>query len=419
MGINLLPRLSARLIQALFLAIPLVFPPSSQAEETAPPKTNPMIIGSGSVSGLYFPAAGAICREVNLHVHTTAANNPHCAVEPTEGSVDNIHSLQNGTIQLGIAQSDVVANAWNGTSPFTTNLNQLRSVIALYSEVVTIVVRSDIKNINELQGRTISIGSKGSGSRGTANDILATCNLNPKLLDENQELTPEKAVSALRSKTIDAYFVVIGHPNENLWNALSTADTRILPLSSECQERLVTTHPYFVKTTIPAGLYPKITDNIPSIAVQATLVTTSDMNEDAIYQVTRGIVEKLYRFSRLDPDFKIPDPRSLFEGLVAPLHIGAFKYFQEMRLFEIKAGRPDPKELLKSVPVLEGEPTSHWQLDPAAPLHLASIEVGYVHQTDPIHGLVLSHPQAAITSAGGAIHWLVASERPLATNKMR
>lgn len=412
MGINLLPRQSARFIQALLLAILLSFPFSSHAEDLASSKTNAMIIGTGDISGLYFPAAGAICREINLHVKTAAANNPHCVVEPTEGSVDNIQSLQNGTIQLGIAQSDVVANAWNGTAPFAAKLNQLRSILALYSEIATIVVRSDIKDFKELQGRPISIGSKGSGSRRTTNDILATCNMTPKVLEENQELSPEKAVSALRNKAIDAYFVVIGHPNENLWNALTTTDTRILPLPNDCQERLINKYPYFVKTTIPAGLYPKTTEKIPSIAVQATLVTTADMSEEAIYQVTRGIVEKLYRFGRLDPDFLIPDPRSMFEGLVAPLHIGAFKYFQEMRLLEIKAGRSDPKPLLKSIPVLEGESLTQWQLDPTAPLSLASIDIGYVQQADPIHGLILSHPQAAITRSGGAIHWLVASERP-------
>ncbi|HIJ83801.1 MAG TPA: TAXI family TRAP transporter solute-binding subunit, partial [Magnetococcales bacterium] len=315
----------------LWMVCTLGFPLWAWGAEATPKKIERLIVGAGSVSGVYFPAAGAVCRDVNQYFNKSVAGTVHCAVEPTEGSVENVHLLQDGDIQFGIVQSDVISNAWNGLPPFDAKRDKLRSVVALYNESLTVVTRGDsgIKEWGDLQGKKISIGQKGSGSRRTATELIQLCNVAPKVLDEDKELTADGATVALRNKEIDAYFFVVGHPNENVWNALANANAHVLKLPQECLERAARKYPYYVRTNIPGGLYPSLPQAVPSLAVKATLMTTTDMDENTAYQFTRTIVEKLYRFSRLDPDFLIPDPRSLFEGLVVPLHLGAFKYFQE------------------------------------------------------------------------------------------
>ncbi|MBF0145811.1 MAG: TAXI family TRAP transporter solute-binding subunit [Magnetococcales bacterium] len=383
--------------------------------ETNPGKIERLVVGAGGVSGIYFPAAGAICRDANQYFNK-AGGRVHCAVEPTEGSVENLQLLRDGDVQLGIVQSDVISDAWNGRPPFDAKLDRLRSVVSLYSESLTVVVRGDagIKEWEDLQGKKVSIGPKGSGSRRTAMGLMRVCGITPQVLEEDRELSPDGATRALRDKEIDAYFFVVGHPNENIWNMLATANARVLTLPEACRERFVREYPYFVKTTIPAGLYPNLAVEVPSVAVKATLMTTIELDEETVYQFARTIVEKLYRFSRLDPDFLIPDPRSLFEGLVVPLHLGAFKYFQEMRIIEVKAGRADPGKDVFMVP--ESVPVSHWKMGYNAPLQLAKLGVGYVRDDDPINGLALHLPLAAATTIGGAVHWMVTGEENLGRN---
>lgn len=394
------------LLMGVFL---FCFPLFAWSADTSPKKIERMIVGAGSVSGVYFPAAGAICRDVNLVFNRSLAGSIHCAVEPTQGSVENVQLLLDGDIQFGVVQSDVISNAWKGLPPFEAKNGKLRSLVSLYSETLTIVTRGDsgIREWGDFQGKTISIGQKGSGSRRTATELMKSCGVSAKVVDENQEMTPDSAAAALRNKEIDAYFFVVGHPNENIWNTMSTAGNRIIKIPESCSNKIVREFPYYVKSTIPGGLYPNLSEDVPSLAVKATLATTTDMDEETAYQFTRTIVEKLYRFSRLNPDFMVPDPRSLFEGLVAPLHIGAFKYFQEIRVIEVKAGRPDPGKEWSLGPALEGDSASHWKLGYDAPIHLAKLGVGFVRDNDPVSGLVLNQPLAAATTMGGAIHWLV------------
>ncbi|MEO5329171.1 MAG: TAXI family TRAP transporter solute-binding subunit [Magnetococcus sp. THC-1_WYH] len=374
-------------------------------------KPEPLIMGAGNVSGLYFPTVGAICRDLNQFSKKSATNTLHCAVEPSDGSVDNIQLLGDGAIQFGMAQSDVIANAWQGLPPFGAKHGKLRSLVSLFSETLTIMVRADSgsKEWEDLQGKTISIGKKDSETRQTAIALFKECDLAPKRLDEEKELSPDGALAALGNKEIDAFVLVSGHPNETLWNAVTTAKGRILHVPEACLERVTRKYPHYVKTSIPGGIYPGLSEEIPALGVKATLLTTTDMDEETAYQVTRVIIEKVYRFKRLDPDFVIPDPRSLFEGLVAPLHLGAFKYFQEMRVIEVKSGRPDPASQMKAVPTLEGEPTSHWKLEYKAPLHLAQLGVNTIRDDDPITGVSSIQPFAAGTTPGGTGYWIVSN----------
>lgn len=395
--------------RALLVLITLSIPQWVWGEGVNGNQSDRMIIGAGSVSSLYFPAAGAICLEANQFFKKSATNSIRCAVEPSTGSVENIQRLRDSDIQFGMAQSDVIYHAWQGLPPFDSKQGKLRSLVSLFSETLTIVIRADssFKEWGDLRGKKISIGKKDSGTRQTATELLEECDIAPKLLDEEKELSPDNALAALGNKEIDAFILVSGHPNETVWNAVTAAKGRILHLPEGCLELITRKYPHYVKTSIPGGLYPNLTAEVPALGVKATLLTTTDMDEVTAYQLTRVIVEKLYHFKRLDPDFIIPDPRSLFEGLIAPLHLGAFKYFQEMRVIEVKSGRPDPGSPMKAVPTLEGESTSHWKLGYKAPLQLAQLSVGTNRDDDPVTGVVPTQPLAAVTTLGGAAYWIV------------
>ena len=375
-------------------------------------RTVALTIGTGSIGGVYFPTGGAICLNVNRILSKIEPQQPHCSVEPTVGSVYNISQLAGGELQLGIAQSDVVSKAWTGKSPFETPVKDLRSIISLYTETITLVARQDagIKTLTDLKGKRINLGKRGSGTERTAQEIFGACGLGANDLAAVHNMGAERAAEALRTNNIDAFLYVVGHPNETIWNLSSNTKINFVELSGRCLDTMVVSNPYYVKALVPGELYQGDAVAVPTLGVKATLMTTADLPEELIYHVTRAVVEKLYRFRRLHPDFNSPNPKSLFEGLVAPLHLGAFRYFQEMRVLEFKNGSDDPGTI---TPELVMQPSGQRQtlkLGRDGPFYLSKQAVAISRPDDQSEGVMLRSTVAAAASSGGVIFWLVTED---------
>ncbi len=324
-------------------------------KNSAEPKKNQqgalsVTIASGNIDGIYYPTAGAICLALKKTYNEEGIQQIHCNVEPSEGSVNNLTELLNQEVELGIAQSDTVRKAWEGSLPFQTASKQLRSVLSLYSETLTIISlkKTGINTLADLKGKRINLGIPGSSSEQTSHELLTACGFKPNDTTLTT-LSQSDAAQALKKNEIDAYLNIVGHPNESVWNLASTEAISILPLTDACLQSVLAKSRLYVKAIIPANIYPGIDTDIESLGVKATLMTTADADEGLIYTTTKAIIEKLYRFKRIHPDFAIPNPKTLFEGLIAPLHLGAFRYFQELRLLEFKNSGTD---IMSSLPNL-------------------------------------------------------------------
>ena len=125
-------------------------------------------IGTGGVTGVYYPTGGAICRLVNKG---RKDHGIRCSVESTGGSVYNINTIRAGELEFGVAQSDWQYHAYNGSSQFESDgpFEDLRAVFSVHPEPFTVVARADsgIKNFDDMKGKRVNIGNPGSGQRGT------------------------------------------------------------------------------------------------------------------------------------------------------------------------------------------------------------------------------------------------------------
>ncbi|MEE4317206.1 MAG: TAXI family TRAP transporter solute-binding subunit, partial [Erythrobacter sp.] len=130
-------------------------------------------IGTGGVTGVYYPAGGAICRLVN---RDRAEHGIRCGVESTGGSIFNLNAIRSGELEFGVAQSDWHFHAYNGSSRFEENgaFEGLRAVFSLHPEPFTVVARADagITNFEDLKGKRVNIGNPGSGQRGTMEVLM-------------------------------------------------------------------------------------------------------------------------------------------------------------------------------------------------------------------------------------------------------
>ncbi len=289
-------------------------------------------IGTGSVTGTYYPTGGAVCRLVNKYKKETKIR---CSVESTGGSVYNINTIKNGELDFGIAQSDVVYQASNGQKKFEGKpVKKLRSVMAIYPELFTLVTRKEagINGITDIKGKRINLGNPGSGNEATALGMFKALGMSKADLSFAGVLKAGEAPDALRDNKIDGYFYMVGHPTANIKDASNSVDIQITPIKGEKIDAYVKANPYFAQADVPAGLYKGVDKPVPTFGVKAVLVTSTDVSDKAVYTLVKAILENFDAFKKLHPAYANITKKSLLDGLSAPQHEGAKKYFKEAGL---------------------------------------------------------------------------------------
>lgn len=289
-------------------------------------------IGTGGVTGTYYPTGGAICRLVNQYKKETKIR---CSVESTDGSVYNINTIKNGELDFGIVQSDVLYQAAKGEGSFKKGaISKLKSVMAIYPELLTLVTRKDanINNLLDIKGKRINLGNPGSGNEATALTLLEASGIKKDDLAFAGKLKASEMPDSLRDNKIDGYFYMVGHPTANIKDASNSIDVKITPIEGPTVDSLVKKYPYFAKADVPGALYKGNDAPIPTFGVKAVLVTSDDVSINAVYTVVKAILENFDDFKKLHPAYRNITKKSLLDGLSAPLHEGAKRYFQEAGL---------------------------------------------------------------------------------------
>ncbi|HUH39913.1 MAG TPA: TAXI family TRAP transporter solute-binding subunit [Castellaniella sp.] len=288
-------------------------------------------IGTGGVTGVYYAAGGAICRLVNKD---RASHGLRCSVESTGGSVFNVNTIKAGELDLGVVQSDVGYNAYNGQGQFKDagKFDKLRSVFSIHPEPFTVVANKDsnIKSFDDFKGKRFNVGNPGSGTRASMEMLLAAMGRDLGFFSLASELKPDEHGSALCDGKIDGFFYGVGHPSANIQDPTTTCGAQLVSLTGPVVDGLVAKYPYYAKVAIPGGLYPNNPQETPTYGVLATFVTSADVPDESVYQVVKAVFDNFEDFKKLHPAFGHLDAKDMVKnGLSAPLHPGAEKYFKE------------------------------------------------------------------------------------------
>jgi hypothetical protein len=304
--------------------------PASAQEETF------ITIGTGGVTGVYYPTGGAICRLVN---RDRADHGIRCGVESTAGSVFNINAVRNGELEFGVAQSDWQYHAYNGTSRFEEQgaFEGLRAVFSVHPEPFTVVARADagIETFEDLQGKRVNVGNPGSGQRGTMEVLMEEMGWTMDDFAVASELQAAEQSQALCDNNIDAMIYTVGHPSGSIQEATTACDSVLVDVNNEATEALVEENPFYRVATIPGGMYRGNPDDTTTFGVGATFITSADVPEEVVYTVVSAVFENIDQFRSLHPAFANLDPEEMVsDGLSAPLHPGAERYYREAGLIE-------------------------------------------------------------------------------------
>ena len=290
-----------------------------------------LTIGTGGVTGVYYAAGGAICRLVNKD---RAKHGIRCSVESTGGSVFNVNTIKAGELDLGFTQSDVQYNGVKGVGQFKDAgpVSDLRAVFAVHPEPFTVVARKEanIGKFEDFKGKRFNVGNPGSGTRSSAEELLAAMGWKLGDFSLASELKADEHGPALCDGKVDGFIYGVGHPSANIQDPTTSCGAKLVSLTGPVIDKLVADKPYYAKVTIPAGLYPNNPQATSTYGVLATVVASAKTPPETVYQVTKAVFDNFDEFKKLHPALANLSPQNMIkDGLSAPLHEGAVRYYKE------------------------------------------------------------------------------------------
>ncbi len=256
----------------------------------------------------------------------------NCVGRPALGSVFNINAVNRGLLDFGVAQSDRNWQATNGAADWDGKpVGKLRSVFSMHPEAVLLMTRADsgISSVSDLKGKRVNIGNPGSGQRGNAEDVLRIYGIDKNSDIDAEGLQQHDASRALIDKKIDAFFYTVGNPAAAITEPANSTKTDLIAINSQGIRDFISDKPFYVMTKIPAGTYKGIDHDTETYAVKATVVASADASEQMVYDVVKTVFERLDELKQSHAAFRILNPKDMLQGLSAPLHPGAERYYKE------------------------------------------------------------------------------------------
>ena len=288
-------------------------------------------IGTGGQTGVYYVVGQSVCRLLNRN---SAEHGIRCNAPSSGGSVANVNAIRGGEMNMGVVQSDIQYKSYEGIQSFESEgpFSDMRALFALHGEPLTIVARNDanIAGVKDLKGKRVNIGNPGSGQRDTMDVVMQALGWTVDDFALASALDAAEQAAALGDNNIDAMVYVVGHPNGSIQEATTTVDANLVSVSGPEIDQLISERPYYAKAIIPGGLYRGNDADTETFGVRATLVASTATDDETVYQTVKAVFENIDRFKRLHPAFAtLKEEEMIKNGLSAPLHEGAIRYYKE------------------------------------------------------------------------------------------
>ena len=281
--------------------------------------------GAAGVGGMYYPFANAF-----TELASKDETGINWKVKSTAGSAANLRLLSDNYIELGIAQADLIEDAYYGKGTFHSGKYRgYKAVASLYPEACQIVVRkdSDITSLDDLEGKNVSVGEEESGTERNATQILEMCGL-PDNLVNTKNIDYTDAADQLAEKKIDAFFCTAGICTTVIEELTKECDIRLLEIPESCRQKLKKAYSFYDDYVIPAGTYSGQTEDIQTISVQSVLLASSTLSEKTVQKLTASLFKHIK-----DIQYSISinlqlTPQEAVKGITIPFHPGAETYYK-------------------------------------------------------------------------------------------
>jgi uncharacterized protein len=288
-------------------------------------------IGTGGQTGVYYVVGQSICGLVN---RGQAEHGVRCTAPSTGGSIANLNAMREGGLEMGVVQSDWQYHAYHGTSQFEEQgpYEDLRAVFSVHPEPFNVIARADsgIESFTDLKGKRVNVGNPGSGQRATMDVVMEAMGWSIGDFALASELQSAEQAGALGDNNVDAIIFTVGHPNGSIQEATTTTDAKLISVDTDEIKALVDDRPYYAMATVPGGMYRGTDEDVTTFGVLATFVAPASVDDDVIYAVVSAVFDNFDRFKGLHPAFaNLTEEEMVSDGISAPLHEGAARYYRE------------------------------------------------------------------------------------------
>ena len=281
---------------------------------------------TGGTSGTYYGFSGVIANVLNEKLKDTL----NLKVESTGASKANIQMLASGDADIAIVQNDVMYYAYTGTDLFAGGapITGFSAVCSCYPEYVQILARKEIKSVEQLAGKNVSVGDAGSGTEFNAKQILGAYNLTFDDIKVSNQSFADSA-DALKNGTIDAAFVVAGYPTTAVTELATNFDFNLLAIDADHAAKLQNDYGFYYYGVIPGGTYKPVAGDVPAVVVMATIVASNKVSADVVYTFLKGLFDYKDDITAGHVKGNELDLNTAISGVSIPWHAGAEKFYKE------------------------------------------------------------------------------------------
>ena len=290
-----------------------------------------MTFGTADTGGSMYPAGAAVSQ-----VWTNNVQGVKCNTQTSTGSFQNCQDVSTGEVDVAVATSDVVLNAYNGTGKFADigKLDNLRVIGAVYTSVLSGVAlkSSGLTYIHELLGKRVAVGPAASATENAtlaAFGVMGIDSSNTSL----ENLGLGDGADSVGDGILDAAFGFAGLPIGGQLNLAATKEIQVLDMTQEEIDKVLAGNAAYIQTKIPAGTYTGQDNDANTFGVKCLIIVTADMDADLVYDLCKAMNEHTEELAAGNALLKdMTDPSFLCTQMPIPLHDGAQKYYSEQGL---------------------------------------------------------------------------------------
>ena len=283
-------------------------------------------IATGGTAGVYYPLGGAMAEIFNKNIPGMNAS-----AQSTGASVANINLIKDGKVEVALVQNDIAYYAANGTEMFKDKkVEAIQGIASLYNETIQIVTieGKGIKTVADLKGKRVAVGALGSGTEANARQIMEIFGITYADI-KPQYLSFGEAANGLKDGNIDVAFVTAGAPTAAIQDIAAQHKVALVSVPADKAEALIKKYPFYAKQTIKGKTYPTVTEDVQTVAVKAMLVTSSKVDADLVYKMTKAMYTNLDRIKSAHAQGANVQKATALEGMGIKVHAGADKFFKE------------------------------------------------------------------------------------------
>lgn len=249
------------------------------------------------------------------------------------GGAANVTAVNSGKINAAFSFSTTAAEAWEGKEFFKDQgeLRNIRQLAVIFPEPTQIVVWKDspINSISELKGKSITPGPKGGAITVVSRYVLEAHGLSFDDFD-TKFLSFSEAGQQFIDGHIDCIFYgAMAFPAPPIVSASSQREVKLLPLSQDTIQTLLTRHKGLHEYTLPKGAYPGVEEEIAAIEASVVVIVSKDMPEEVAYSIVKNIDENFEKYGKVAKAMALGTREDMPMEIGVPMHPGAVKYYKE------------------------------------------------------------------------------------------